>query len=72
MSTIAFEVVQPINDPLVESVAIAIWQANPYHAQLAWKQAGPDLREEKRTEARAAISVILQYLICLEATHGDH
>jgi hypothetical protein len=71
MSTIAFEVVQPISDPLVESVAIAIWQADPYHTNLAWTQAGPDAREDKRTEARAAITTVLQFLICLESAHGD-
>jgi hypothetical protein len=69
--SINYEIDRPVDDDMmVESVAIAMWKAHRH--PLDWRTVPASVRERKRTEARAAITVVIQYLICLESIHGDH
>jgi hypothetical protein len=72
MTAVNYEVAPIADAALVESVAVAIWRSNPYHDGLRWQQVSVDVREEARVAARVAISTVFQYLIILEATHGEH
>src|SRR6185312_4389520 len=72
MSAQLYEVVTPINDDLlVEAVAVAIFHAHPEYDLLRWSDSGERYRDQKRTEARAAITVMLRYFIQLEGV-GVH
>jgi hypothetical protein len=71
--SVQFMIVEPIEQTLVDAVAIAIWRSDPYHVVMRWEDCDDAFREKKRANARAALAVMFTFLIALEgADDADH